>query len=139
MTQGIFDGHHDRTGAVLCITKNGVVRGKNWTRQTQSDAWQSTSWEGLCGNPWQMVAPELNLTKKVTADKEGAGPPLPRIVVERAPEVEPRRFYVLFADLKLTDTLEVVPVVQRLHRMEKEPSHPKTNAERESERSVREH
>ena len=35
-----------------------------------------------------MVAPELKLTKKVTADKEGAGPPLPRIVVERAPEVE---------------------------------------------------
>ena len=27
MTQGIFVGHHDRTGAVLCITKNGVVRG----------------------------------------------------------------------------------------------------------------
>ena len=26
MTQGIFVGHHDRTRAVLCITKNGVVR-----------------------------------------------------------------------------------------------------------------
>ena len=41
-----------------------------------------------CGTPWQMVAPVLKLTKKVTADKEG--PPLPRIVVERAPEAEPR-------------------------------------------------
>ena len=39
MTQGIFVGHHDRTGAVLCNTKNGVVRGKSWTRQTLSDAW----------------------------------------------------------------------------------------------------
>ena len=48
-----------------------------------------------------MVAPELMLTKKVTADKEGAGPPLPRIVVDRAPEVGPRRFYVLSADGKL--------------------------------------
>ena len=29
MTQGIFVGHHDRTGVVfLRITKNGVVRGK---------------------------------------------------------------------------------------------------------------
>ena len=46
-----------------------------------------------------MVAPELKLTKKVTADKEGTGPPLPRIVVERAPEVEPRRFCVLSADI----------------------------------------
>ena len=38
MTQGIFVGHHDRTLAVLCVTKNGVVRGKSWTRQTLSDA-----------------------------------------------------------------------------------------------------
>ena len=29
MTQGIFVGHHDRTGAVLCISKNGVVSGKS--------------------------------------------------------------------------------------------------------------
>ena len=48
--------------------------------------------------PWLMVAPELKLTKKVTTDKEGAGPSLPRIVFETAPEVEPRRFYVLSAD-----------------------------------------
>ena len=47
-----------------------------------------------------MVASELKLTKKVTADKEGEGPPLPSIVVERAPEVEPRRFYVLSADIE---------------------------------------
>ena len=100
MTQGIFVGHHDRTGAVLCNTRNGVVRGKSWTRQTLSDARESTDWEGLCGIPWQMVAPELKLTKKFTADKEGAGLPLPRILVERAPEVEPRRFFVLSADIE---------------------------------------
>ena len=34
MTQGIFVGHHDRTGAVLCSAKNGVVRGNRRTRQT---------------------------------------------------------------------------------------------------------
>ena len=50
------------------------------------------------GTPWQLLALELKLTKKVTANKEGAGPPLPRIVVERAPQVEPRRFCVLSAD-----------------------------------------
>ena len=42
----------------------------------------------------------MKLMKKVTADREGAGPPLPRIVVERAPEAEPRRFYVLSADIE---------------------------------------
>ena len=84
----------------MCITKNGFVRRGSWTRETLSDAWESTNWESLCGTPWQMVAPELKLTKKVIADKEGAGPPLPRIVFGRAPEVEPRRLYVLSADIE---------------------------------------
>ena len=58
MIQGIFVGHHDRTEAVLCITKNGVVRGKRWKRQTLRDAWDATNWDGLCGTLWQMVAHE---------------------------------------------------------------------------------
>ena len=99
-TQGIFVGHPDRTGAVLSTAKTGVVRGKNWTRQTLSEACDVTNWDGLCGTPWQMMSPELKLTKKATADKEGARPSLPRIVVERAPEVEPRRFYVLSANIE---------------------------------------
>ena len=58
MTQGIFVGHHDRRGAVLRITKNELVRGTSWTRQTLGDAWESTNCEGLCGTPWQLAAPE---------------------------------------------------------------------------------
>ena len=30
----------------------------------------------VCGTPWQMVAPELKLSKKVIADKEGAVTPI---------------------------------------------------------------
>ena len=140
MNQGIFTGPHDRTGEVLCITKNGVVRGKSWTRQTLSDAWESMNWEGFCSIPWQMVAPELKLTKKVTADKEGAGPPMPSTVVERAPEVEPRRFYSTCCPqtLSLTVTQEAAQDAQRFPHMEKRQSHTTTNAKRESERSLRE-
>ena len=43
MTQGIFVGHHDRTGAVLRDTKNGSVRGNSQTRQILSDAWDATN------------------------------------------------------------------------------------------------
>ena len=35
MTQGNFVGHYDRTGTVLCITMNRVLRCKSWTRQEQ--------------------------------------------------------------------------------------------------------
>ena len=89
MTQGTFVCHHDRTEAVLCPAKNGVVRGTNWTIQPLNDAWDVTNWDGVCGTPWQMAALDLKLTKKVTSGKGGAGLPLARIVVERIPEVEP--------------------------------------------------
>ena len=42
---------------------------------------------------------ELKLTKKVAADKEGAGPPLLMNVVERIAEAEPRILFVLPADI----------------------------------------
>ena len=74
----VFVGHHDRTGA-------GAVRGKSWTRQTLGDAWDATNSDDLCGTPWQMVALELILTKTVTSDKEGTGPPMPKFVVEIFP------------------------------------------------------
>ena len=90
MTQGIFVGHHDRTGAVLCIIKNGVVPSTSSTRQP--------NWDGLCGTPWQMVEPKV--TRKVPTDN-GAETPLPRIAVSRIPEVEPRRFYVLSVDIEV--------------------------------------
>ena len=100
MTQGILVGHHARTGAVLCITMHGVVRGKSWTRQTLGDAWDATNWDGLCGTPWQVVALDMKLTTEVAADEEGTGPPLPRFVMERIPESEPGRFHVLSGDIE---------------------------------------
>ena len=76
------------------------MRGNSWTRQPLHDAWDATYWDALCGTSWQLVAHELILTKKVTSDKRGTGRPLPRIVVDRIPEVEPRRLHVLSADIE---------------------------------------
>ena len=67
----------------MFTTKNEVVRGTNWIRQTLRDVWESKNLEGLCGIPWQMLGPELKLTKKVEVDKEGVGFSLLRIMVER--------------------------------------------------------
>ena len=48
--QGIFVGHHDQTRAIPYIAKSGTVRGQSRTRQTLSDAWDSTIMEDLFGN-----------------------------------------------------------------------------------------
>ena len=75
--QEVFVCHHDRTGAVLCTTKNGIVRGRSWTRQILSDAWES------------MIAE----TKLAIEDQ-------PRVLIKEPLEVECRKFYVLFANIE---------------------------------------
>ena len=39
--QEVFVCHHDRTRTIPYITKSGIVRGRSWTRQILSDAWES--------------------------------------------------------------------------------------------------
>ena len=67
--QEVFVCHHDRTRTISCITKSGIVRGRSWTRQILSDAWES------------MIA-ETKL-----ADQ-------PRMLIKELLEVECRKFYV---------------------------------------------
>ena len=42
----------------------------------------------------------MKLAKAVTESKDGGEPPLPKVFIERVPEVAPRRFYSLPADLE---------------------------------------
>ena len=102
--QGIFLRHHDRTRAIPYIAKSGVVRRQSRTKQTLSDAWESTIREDLFGNPahrrLHTAIAETKLTKTFITDEEGTDRPLPRIVTEKPLEVESRRFYVLSADVE---------------------------------------
>ena len=118
-------------------TKNGVVRGQSWTGQTLSDAWNARNWDGLCGIPWQMVALEMKLTK-ITCEKEGAGLSLPRIVAERTLEVEPRRFYVLSADIEAPGHTGGCPGCAALASHGRKTNHTTMNFENESEQSLKE-
>ena len=63
------------------------MRGKSWTKQTLSDASEPTNWRVLCQELHMMIT-ETKLAMKVQ----------PKIVVEKPPEVERRRFCVLSAN-----------------------------------------
>ena len=95
MIQGIFVGRHDRTGAIPYIAKSRIVRGQSRTRQTLSDAWESTIMEDLFGKPGHRrlhtAIAETKLTKRFITDEEGTDRLLPKIVAEKPPEVERRR------------------------------------------------
>ena len=119
-TQRIFVGHQDRTRAILYIAKSGGMRCHSWIRQTLSDAREPMNLENGFGglvpmaigsrvmitetklaSHWQMMNPELILTKRVTADEEGMRFMLPRIVVQKLREVERERFYVSPSDIEV--------------------------------------
>ena len=62
--------------------------------------WDATNWDGLCGTPWPMVVSEMNLFDKESRIwQRKSGTSLQRIAVGITPEVEPRRFYELSADI----------------------------------------
>ena len=83
-----------------------------------------------------MVLTVTRLTKKFITHEEGAGLPSPRIVAEKPPEVEHRRFYVPSANINAHRQMEIVRETRCLHCMEKR--HVRMNSESESERLLRE-
>ena len=64
-----------------------------------------------------MVAPELKLTK------EGAGPHCQRLWLKERRRLRPEDSASCLRTLKLTDTLELLQAVLRLHRMEERQNH----------------
>eukprot|EP00975_Prorocentrum_lima_P053086 11132989-Prorocentrum_lima.AAC.1 len=64
--EGRFVGYHDRTGTVLAMTRDGVVRGRSVVRQPDEDAWSAKGFKELKGSPWSMVEKEPRLPKPVT-------------------------------------------------------------------------
>ena len=122
MTQGIFVGHHDRTGAVF-VHYQERSDGREKLDETDTERCNRTRLSGTAcvarrGKCWLL---NLRRQKNVTFDKEGAGRPL-----------EPRRFHVLS---RLTGHSGGCPGCAALASHEKAT---KPHVENESERFLRE-
>ena len=70
MVEGRLVGYHMRTGAVLLMTKDGIIRGRGVRRLDADQAWSTEGIDELCGVPWSMVSRRVRLEKKVTAEGE---------------------------------------------------------------------
>ena len=138
--QGMFVCHNDRTRTVSYITKSGIVRGKSWTRQILSDAWESTKWENLFNNPSHTVNAETKLTEKFIEDEKGTDLVLPRMLAEKPLEVECRKFYVWSANIQAHGHMGNCPVrhMRCLLCREKRQNHVRMNSDSESEGLLRE-
>ena len=136
--QGMFVCHHDRTRTISYITKSGIVRCKSWTRHILSDAWESTNWEIVFGNPLHTVVAETKLTEKFIEDEEGTDLLLPKIVAEKPPEVECRKNFFLCANIEAHGHMGRCLGHALLTLHGKETNHVRINSESESEQLSRE-
>ena len=102
MLPGRYIGHHTRTGAVLVMTTQGVLRGMAFNRRPEGERWTTDDWDRLKGLPWDMV-PRTSAGREaeVFADKEAVGLPItpaPPQPSTAAPGKAKER-YVLRADI----------------------------------------
>ena len=58
MQEGRYLGHHGRTGALLIMTDQGVVRGSGARRVPEERRWSLEGWDNLRGLPWDVQPPE---------------------------------------------------------------------------------
>ena len=90
---GIFVGHHERTGASLFLSERGLLRGTRVQRKTADQRWDNEFVRKCRGVPWMLVGQELEVRP----------PPVPAVVM-LAPEAivrtpQQRRSYILKQDV----------------------------------------
>ena len=90
---GIFVGHHERTGASLFLSERGLLRGTRVQRKTADQQWDIEFIRRCRGVPWMLIGEELEVRP----------PPMPAVVmpipeaIVRTPQQ--RRRYILKQDV----------------------------------------
>ena len=90
MMDGIFVGHHERTGASLFLSEHGLLRGTRVQRKTADQQWDNEFIRKCRGVPWMLIGAQRP-------------PPMPAVVmaipeaIVRTPQQ--RRKYILKQDV----------------------------------------
>ena len=93
MMDGIFVGHHERTGASLFLSERGLLRGTRVQRKTANQQWDNEFIRKRRGVPWMLIG----------EDPEVRPPPVPAVMmtipdaIVRTPQQ--RRRYILKQDV----------------------------------------
>ena len=61
MMDGIFVGHHERTGASLFLSERGLLRGTRVQRKTADQQWDNEFTRKCRGVPWMLIGEELEV------------------------------------------------------------------------------
>ena len=98
LLRGVCVGHHERSGAAIFLTPDGVKRGTRIARMIQHERWCRVFSATCVGVPWQLRPDQRNLVRPVVPEAEAKQGVAPVIVMPVVPRVDRRR-YVTKRDL----------------------------------------
>ena len=113
MVEGVYVGHQARTGSLLIMTPEGVLRAKTFNKMSAEERWKPEIFESLKGRPWDL-RPGADRVPRAAAGQSPRNsgsykfpPPPPMPVAPRAGDpggggggvTGPRKLYVLKRDV----------------------------------------
>ena len=98
LLRGVYVGHHERSGAAICLAPDGVKRGTRIARMMEHGRWDRVFSATCVGVPWQLRPDQRNLVRPVVPEAEADQGVAPVIVMPAVPRVDRRR-YVTKRDL----------------------------------------
>ena len=113
LLRGVYVGHHERSGAAIFFTPDGVKRGTRIARMLEHERWDRVFSATCVGVPWQLRPDQRNLARLVVLVAEADQGVAPVIVMPAAQRTDRRR-YVTKRDLvKYVDTQTSVKHARR--------------------------
>ena len=98
LLRGAYVGHHERSGAAIFLTPDGVKRGTRIARMLEHERWDRMFSATCVRVPWQLRPDQRNLVRLVVPEAEAEQSVAPVIVMPAVPKVDRRR-YVTKRDL----------------------------------------
>ena len=109
MLRGVYVGHHERSGAAIFLTPDGVKRGTRIARMLEHERWDRVFSATCVGVPWQL--------RPVVHEAEADQGVAPVIVMPAVPKTDRRR-YVTKRDLVKYKCLACTQLASGMHNCE---------------------
>ena len=100
MREGRYLGHHGRTGALLVMTEDGIIRGSGARRVPEERRWSTEGWDRLKGLPWEVRPMQRRTGRNLASGKDAEPLSLPSSGAIRVLPSQERRMYVTRADIQ---------------------------------------
>ena len=123
MARGVYIGHHERTGATLLLTPEGVSRGTGVVQLPSDQKWDPEFLATCKGLPWE-VKPRTRQAPEAIFTDEAKIAPLPPAEPEPAAGRSVRRRYVTMAEVEKyggTEGCKTCTMIAMGHSGKREP------------------